>query len=275
MAYLLVTKDFSWVGVVDNLDLLFFAWISCVAVNIYVVGLNQIFDFEIDLINKPYLPIASGEIAKKTAGWITALAAFIGLICSAYQGFYLFLTVSSILVIGTIYSVPGIYFKGKPLAAALAIATARGLVLNLGAFGHFRQAILGYLSWPFHVIAFAAFAFGFGVVISLLKDIPDCVGDRLFGVNTLTVRIGAKSVFVLALGVLILSYVGLSLAAASDFSFRGAVFLACSHFLILSLCLIKAIGLDFNGKESVYRYYMMIWKFFYVEYILFFISSCI
>jgi homogentisate phytyltransferase / homogentisate geranylgeranyltransferase len=33
--------------------------------NIFVVGLNQIFSVEIDRINKPYLPIPSGKLSKK------------------------------------------------------------------------------------------------------------------------------------------------------------------------------------------------------------------
>ncbi len=31
--------------------------------NICIVGLNQIFDVPIDRINKPYLPLASGEFS--------------------------------------------------------------------------------------------------------------------------------------------------------------------------------------------------------------------
>ena len=33
-----------------------------VLINIYVTGLNQVFDVDIDKINKPYLPIAAGNI---------------------------------------------------------------------------------------------------------------------------------------------------------------------------------------------------------------------
>ena len=38
-------------------------------VNVYIVGLNQLYDVEIDKINKPYLPIASGELSKRS-GWL-------------------------------------------------------------------------------------------------------------------------------------------------------------------------------------------------------------
>lgn len=37
-----------------------------VLMNIYVVGLNQLFDVEIDKVNKPYLPLASGKFSMAT-----------------------------------------------------------------------------------------------------------------------------------------------------------------------------------------------------------------
>jgi 4-hydroxybenzoate polyprenyltransferase len=36
--------------------------VCAVLINIYVTGLNQVFDVDIDKINKPYLPIAAGNI---------------------------------------------------------------------------------------------------------------------------------------------------------------------------------------------------------------------
>ncbi|MEJ2637168.1 MAG: UbiA family prenyltransferase, partial [Calditrichia bacterium] len=45
-----------------TLDLAAFilALVSCLGANIYIVGLNQLQDVEIDRINKPYLPLAAG-----------------------------------------------------------------------------------------------------------------------------------------------------------------------------------------------------------------------
>ncbi len=55
--------------------------ITCLALNIYIVGLNQITDVEIDRINKPRLPLASLEMSMRQ-GWIvvalTGLAALVG-----------------------------------------------------------------------------------------------------------------------------------------------------------------------------------------------------
>jgi len=40
--------------------------------NAFIVGINQIFDEDIDKLNKPFLPVASGEMSKKFA-WTTVL----------------------------------------------------------------------------------------------------------------------------------------------------------------------------------------------------------
>lgn len=41
--------------------------------NAFIVGINQIYDEDIDKLNKPFLPVASGEMSKKFA-WTTVLA---------------------------------------------------------------------------------------------------------------------------------------------------------------------------------------------------------
>lgn len=41
--------------------------------NAFIVGINQIYDKDIDELNKPFLPVASGEMSKRTA-WIAVIA---------------------------------------------------------------------------------------------------------------------------------------------------------------------------------------------------------
>ena len=47
--------------------------VACLSVNIYVVGLNQVTDVEIDQINKPTLPLASGEFSMRQGRLLVAL----------------------------------------------------------------------------------------------------------------------------------------------------------------------------------------------------------
>lgn len=53
------------------------AFIGMVALllgNAFIVGINQIYDVAIDKLNKPFLPVASGEMSKRFA-WISVLTA--------------------------------------------------------------------------------------------------------------------------------------------------------------------------------------------------------
>jgi hypothetical protein len=46
--------------------------------NAYIVGINQIYDRDIDVLNKPYLPIASGEMSIKFAWLAVAFSGIVG-----------------------------------------------------------------------------------------------------------------------------------------------------------------------------------------------------
>src|SRR3712207_8755450 len=49
---------------VESLEQLLGAMLACLCGNVYIVGLNQLEDVEIDRINKPHLPIAAGEFSR-------------------------------------------------------------------------------------------------------------------------------------------------------------------------------------------------------------------
>ena len=50
------------------------ALIPALLMNVCIVGLNQIFDVPIDRINKPYLPLASGEFSVRTGTFLVSSA---------------------------------------------------------------------------------------------------------------------------------------------------------------------------------------------------------
>jgi hypothetical protein len=101
------------------------AIVCAVLVNVYVTGLNQIFDVEIDKINKPYLPIAAGQLSLKAAWMVCIGALVLGIVPSLLFYPYdkiplLSVTVGSALL-GTAYSAPPLRLKRFPLFAALCI----------------------------------------------------------------------------------------------------------------------------------------------------------
>ena len=45
--------------------------------NVFIIGINQIEDVEIDRLNKPWLPIAAGDLSLEAARRIVAVAAIV------------------------------------------------------------------------------------------------------------------------------------------------------------------------------------------------------
>ena len=45
----------------------FWTLVAALSVNVFIVGINQISDVEIDRVNKPFLPIAAGDLSPENA----------------------------------------------------------------------------------------------------------------------------------------------------------------------------------------------------------------
>ncbi|KAI7735415.1 hypothetical protein M8C21_033016 [Ambrosia artemisiifolia] len=119
-------------------SLLFKAFSGLIALicgNGYIVGINQIYDIGIDKVNKPYLPIAAGDLSVQSA-WILVLSfAIVGVVIVALNfGQFITSLYCFGLFLGTIYSVPPLRMKRFPVVAFLIIATVRGFLLNFGVY---------------------------------------------------------------------------------------------------------------------------------------------
>lgn len=243
--------------------------VASLAVNIYVVGLNQVTDVDIDRVNKPTLPLASGEFTMRQGRLLVAGAGIVAVGLSAAMGPYLLLTIVLTLIIGTVYSLPPLHLKVHPLWAALSIAFVRGFVANLGIILHFSQTLgtAPELSWP-QALGLALFFFGFGLVIALYKDIPDLSGDSKFGVRTFTVRLGARTVFQGGRLILTAFYLVPIIAALTLLPGPGAWLLLIPHLAIIAIFWWVSWSVNVNSPPAFTRFYMFLWSLFYVEYIL-------
>ena len=101
-----------------------------IACNVFIVGINQIADIELDKINKLYLPLASGELSVESARIIIYTASVFALLVASFIHFYLFITILFSLFIGWSYSMPPIYFKKHHIGSAFAISFVRAFLLN-------------------------------------------------------------------------------------------------------------------------------------------------
>lgn len=250
-------------------DVFLLAIISCLAGNVYIVGLNQLTDIEIDRVNKPELPLPSGNMSVGTGRITVILCGILSIGVAVFQGFYLFLVVAISLFLGTIYSLPPVRLKRFPFWAAFSIFTVRGFVINLGIYLHFSRQLLGNTKIPPEIWALTLFIFGFSLIIAWFKDIPDTEGDRQFKIITFAIRLGKTTVFYMGLVILTLFYTGLMAAGWIVLTEVNNWFLTLTHGILLVSLLWRSYLVNAHRKQDMVQHYYFIWKLFYLEYLVF------
>jgi homogentisate phytyltransferase / homogentisate geranylgeranyltransferase len=189
-------------GTMHFMKALLNALVPSVLMNLYITGLNQISDIEIDKVNKPYLPIASGELSKSSA-IVIVLAALAGAAALTIKAPWpLFSTVWGSFVLGTLYSLPPFRLKRFPILAAFCILIVRGSLVNFGFFAQAKATVLGSTAGPLSTamrfpesLLVTVFFAVFGLVIAIMKDVPDVQGDKLFEIPSFSVKKGAALMF--------------------------------------------------------------------------------
>jgi homogentisate phytyltransferase / homogentisate geranylgeranyltransferase len=252
------------------LQLLLGAWIPCLCGNLYIVGLNQLTDVGIDRINKPHLPLASGAFSQAEGIGIVVISGLLSLILAKLQGPYLLAMVAASLTVGTAYSLPPMRLKRFPFWAALCIFGVRGVIVNLGLWWHFQQHWTGSAGIiPAPVWALTGFIVVYTFAIAIFKDIPDLEGDRAFQIQTLTLRLGSQAVFNIALGTITICYTAMMIAAGLILSRHAALFIVSTHLGLLWVLWRASLKVQLQNQKTVRWFYQLIWKLFFLEYILF------
>ncbi len=245
-----------------NYGLLGITLFSCLCANVFITGLNQLTDVEIDRINKPYLPLASGAYTITTGYLIVGLCLAGSLLtCFIYTPF-LPATVISSLLIGTAYSVPPLRLKRFHFWAAFCIIVVRGLIVNLLLYLHFSWWLGGNPVIPDTVWLLTAAVFTFGIVIAWFKDLPDTEGDAAFGIRTLSLVKNRKWVFRAGAIVFALTMLGVAF-----FAFRGGNWpIAVGQLALLGGFQYINSQLDLTDQASIARFYQGFWVLFFLEY---------
>ncbi|TVU08397.1 hypothetical protein EJB05_41801 [Eragrostis curvula] len=236
------------------------AVVAALFMNIYIVGLNQLFDIEIDKVNKPTLPLASGEYSPATGVAIVSVFAAmsfgLGWVVGSPPLFWaLFIS----FVLGTAYSINLPYLRWKRFAVVAALC-----ILAVRATFVFRRPAV--FSKP--LIFATGFMTFFSVVIALFKDIPDIEGDRIFGIRSFSVRLGQKKVFWICVGLLEMAYSVALLMGATSSSLWSKIATIAGHSILAAILWNSARSVDLTSKAAITSFYMFIWKLFYAEYLL-------
>ncbi len=252
-----------------NLGQVLGTWLACLCGNVYIVGLNQLQDLEIDKINKPHLPLAAGEFSLRQGRLIVGITCIFALLLAAGLGIWLLATVGISLAIGTAYSLPPIRLKRFPFWAAFCIFTVRGVIVNLGLFLHFRQQLDNQVLLPATVWLLTFFIVVFTVAIAIFKDVPDLEGDQQYNITTFTIILGKKSVFNVACVIITVCYLGMILAGFVWLKEANSTFIAITHLVLLSLLWWRSQKVDLQQKTAITSFYQFIWKLFFLEYLIF------
>lgn len=153
-------------------------------------AINQIYDVDIDRVNKPSRPLPSGRMSMQDAWWFTiaafalawALAWFVAPV-GRRECFW-------IVVITTflcwLYSAPPLWTKRRGFLANITIAIPRGVLLKVAGWSTVKT-ILGVEPWYIGSI-FGLFLLG----AASTKDFADIEGDRAGGCRTLPIIHGVK-----------------------------------------------------------------------------------
>lgn len=246
------------------------ALLSAVLCNIYITGFNQLVDVKLDKINKPYLPLASGEMSILTGKKIVWSCLIVSLAVAYYLSHFFFALVLLISIIGFLYSWKNVYLKKDHKLAALAITLVRGFLINAGFYLYFSgyNADIGAVSNTIWLLILFVSLFSIG--ISWFKDIPDVGGDKTEKIASVAINLGVKRAFSLGVSVVAAGYSITALAPifidltgvnGSIITFGSAI--AGFAFLIISS------RVDAEIQRSIKRFYLTFWGLFVLEYLIF------
>jgi 4-hydroxybenzoate polyprenyltransferase len=155
-----------------------------VLLNIFSNAVNQIYDLEIDRINRPERPLPSGRL-KVWHAWVVALACLAeALALGALLSRELLLVFAAAALCTWLYSAPPARFKRHWLPAHAVMAAARGLLIPAAGW-----AAVAPLSHP-DPWAAGAVLFLFVLGAAATKDFADMPGDSANGIKTLPVAFG-------------------------------------------------------------------------------------
>lgn len=249
----------------DHVIVLIATLVSALGCNVCITGLNQIIDVELDKINKPELPLASGKLDARTAKKIVVVAGVIAIVAAALLHWVLLLLIAIILLLGIAYSVPPVQLKKHHLPAALSITIVRGLLVNIGMALHFSGLILGDFIIRPVIYPLTIFISAFSLAIAWYKDLPDRAGDAHFGYKTFPLLYSPKIALYLGATAVILAY-----AYCIFWSYRASEYGLMYSLILLSIAFTIHVGyVRLNEQTSIKRFYTLFWVFFFATYLSF------
>jgi len=149
---------------------------------------NDIYDIEIDKINRPERPIPSGRISMNQAKWLFIATFIIGVTIAIVHSLIFFLGILNIFLAVFFGFMGWIYAKwgkksGFPGNIIVSISFSIGLLYG---------AVLNNSIIPLYIYFFFLASFFFLLAREIVKGCEDIEGDKKEGIKTLAITIGIK-----------------------------------------------------------------------------------
>lgn len=169
----------------------------CIAAGGYII--NDIYDVEIDRINKPNKVLIGKKITEKSANRLYIILNIIGV----GIGFYLSNIIDKpafsalFIIISALLYLYASYLKGMLLIGNLVVSSLVAMSVIIVGLFDLLPAITaqnqGTQSVIFSIVLdYSLFAFFLNFIREIVKDIQDINGDKNYGMNTLPISIGRK-----------------------------------------------------------------------------------
>ena len=215
---------------------------------IYSVGINQLYDVEIDKINKSYLPLASKEYSMAYGSFLVALNLFLslGLSLAYLDTINVMLFVVGILI-STIYSVPYFKVRNYPVLTSLLISINRGVIMNTIIYRFYNGTIDDkYVRFIINSVVMI-------YIIGVYKDVPDVEGDTQHSRESFASKYGQTRTANMCVGALLLRFV------------VNAVLVGNKFGMLQNAMAFLTTGVIYMTKSDHTQFYMFIWKLYYMS----------
>lgn len=154
-------------------------------------ALNQIYDLDIDRVNKPKRPLPSESLSLREA-WLFTRLTFAGAWALAWlaapegrrECFWIVVLTTGLC---WLYSAPPLWTKRRGMWANITIAIPRGVLLKVAGWSTVKT-VLGLEPWYIGAV-FGLFLLG----AASTKDFADIEGDRAGGCRTLPIQYGVTA----------------------------------------------------------------------------------
>lgn len=222
---------------------------------------NQIFDRDIDAVNKPQRPLVTGEVTPRGAAvsCIVFYLAAIGLSLLVNLQFFIIVLITCLVTYS--YSGPPLRTKRNAFAANFTMALPRGALLVIAGWSAVKSV---WFAEPWFI---AGVFFLFILGASTTKDFADMEGDARYGCRTLPVIFGVRRAawiiapfFVIPFGCV---YLGLALGVlegnATALSILAGILVLWGAFIVrLILADPNRLATESNHPSWKHMYLLMV-----------------